>query len=756
MPNLVHVCRTLGLEWRNLQVNPDVCHLIFQDVGLLVVAQDGNLWAAISSGVICVGQVRGSCVHGKDAMRPLPACVGGGKGTGEQKDSSTSVDWNAILKKAGACDTGLSRGQCKMILEQDSVSRKKFVSANPTVAAVVLKAAAKRAGVVATKFGHEAHGSKVASSEDTQPRSSTKARAASTAPKTSAARPSTSSSQRAASGPPSTTRASSSKGKGKQADGKTEKKKEEVVYELLEEGWSVKVLQDLDVNVGAVYQLESVESLKQWAVLARHSKFPVSVFMPRPVLGVAVCDPEQVTADFRMTTNGVARKVSLSGWLHHLSEHKAKRDVSSVFELKMGKPLLKTVVTRVEIDLAAMPRDLKKEGLVKDREQLGVVIAAAFSDPDAHKALVDHWNHSISDNVLTATVRVSEQYLDKLLRTSGAETSKAYVHTPRELRDRFSLVWLRSEDRKAFTLEEAREAMGRVAEHGGLVKRDSVYVLRVLKDNFVAAKEGVGLSSQLTWRFTNIPLSWNGEDVAQMIAGLTWQGAKLVDQSRRVRKGTASWLVRAPTPPSYWTFPVKADDVKLVVSVEDTRPQFSSKQDDTDKPPAVLSATSWSRMASGQVVRKNPLTASSLQQEEKGGEDDVSMNLEEPGFDGAGRRRKSESPPRGGKRQCAQSSRVLPRRVAFQSGVEREDDLDSLSNDAWIEEAGENKARVEALETQVASVNAKLDQLFAFMQRQVTAPAAAAAPVPEPPAIEVLSGGAVVEPAASAAVTPQH
>ena len=140
-----------------------------------------------------------------------------------------------------------------------------------------------------------------------------------------------------------------------------------------------------------------------------------------------------------------------------------------------------------------------------------------------------------------------------------------------EAKSAHGVIWLRPPDAKNVT--EARQIAQALPGYSGLVIQPAPngsgdrFGVRVEKDLLPNARATLGREEPPSFILTGVPPDFAEQEISEVLEALSWKAA-VAPQSRTMRRGFASWKIRAPNPPPKYSLVVKHGYEIATVRVE--------------------------------------------------------------------------------------------------------------------------------------------------------------------------------------------
>ena len=190
------------------------------------------------------------------------------------------------------------------------------------------------------------------------------------------------------------------------------------------------------------------------------------------------------------------------------------------------------------------------------------------------------------DDVYQALVRVKEEDTESWMSCQAPFTLSPMGDQMKSYR----LIW----DKTIETLQQSRERFGELPGYlGSVCTCTGQFAGRFREADFSKAAQLAGKNAGTTYRIVGLPVDVAANEVTEIMQEVGWE-VEPKEGSRRIRKGTATWLVSAAEAPPSTAFAITFGHGELVrLQVETLVKQFVVQP----KQPDVL-PTSWIQVAS--------------------------------------------------------------------------------------------------------------------------------------------------------------
>ena len=213
------------------------------------------------------------------------------------------------------------------------------------------------------------------------------------------------------------------------------------------------------------------------------------------------------------------------------------------------------------------------------------------------EALQDLFQMQASGRLISAMIRLKLEAVEPLLRLSGA--SWVFCQPIGDCAERYPVSWSPGPIPDSLTIPRKR-----ASESGavGLVIGDRRLGYRSTQESFEDMKNKLGQTSTTTWRLAGAPLTSSSTDATGWLTEMGLEGTLLL-HTRRVRRGTQDWLVRAPE-----KFSPSSDTLALSIESREYLITLSKLLPRAGPPPGTRQWTSPSRgrFAQGSSPSESP------------------------------------------------------------------------------------------------------------------------------------------------------
>eukprot|EP00971_Amphidinium_carterae_P061820 1224454-Amphidinium_carterae.1 len=137
-------------------------------------------------------------------------------------------------------------------------------------------------------------------------------------------------------------------------------------------------------------------------------------------------------------------------------------------------------------------------------------------------------------------------------------------------------------DKQLQSYEEALQHYANLDGYMGLtVKAGQTWGAIFKKDRADAAATSLGKAPGQTYRISGLPLDMPAQELSSMLAETKWVGVHVVEGSRRIFRGTATWLLKSVSAPVVTSLRMSHSDTHLVyaVQIEPNKSKIEPKQD---------------------------------------------------------------------------------------------------------------------------------------------------------------------------------
>eukprot|EP00971_Amphidinium_carterae_P325961 6456542-Amphidinium_carterae.1 len=310
-------------------------------------------------------------------------------------------------------------------------------------------------------------------------------------------------------------------------------------------------------------------------------------------------------------------------------------------------------------------------------------------------------------------------------------------------------------DKQLQSYGEAQQHYANVEGYMGLsVKAGQTWGAIFRKECADRAAVSLGKAPGQTFRASGLPLDMPAEELATMLTETKWREVQVIEGSRRLFRGTATWLLKSVHSPPVTSLRMSHSETHQIfaVSIEPNRSKTEPKQ---DRPPPWMNwaqrlkqpmapppASQWKNLSTN-----SELGASSKSPRSRAWRKDLSPTRREPGSDGIAEDQME-----------LELLQEESRQWSFEVESVGDPRASSMSEHKGEPEGKRQKqapSRMEKMETQLADLSSKLEQMMYGLQmihnkveQQAPVGAVPSASPPPPRAEEVcvsvpcLSGGA--------------
>eukprot|EP00971_Amphidinium_carterae_P195859 3886711-Amphidinium_carterae.2 len=228
------------------------------------------------------------------------------------------------------------------------------------------------------------------------------------------------------------------------------------------------------------------------------------------------------------------------------------------------------------------------------------------------------------------------------------------------------------------------------------------------KDRADAAATSLGKAPGQTYRISGLPLDMPAQELSSMLAETKWTGVHVVEGSRRIFKGTATWLLKSVSTPAVTSLRMSHSDTHMIyaVHIEPNKAKIEPKQD---------KAPPWMNWAQRLKQPLAPPPANQWKKCERPLESGASSSSKSPR---SRLRRKDASPEQRPEQEDENMGLTAGHQWAFE--VESLEAGSASKHAAKEEPTGKRikhePTKIEKLELQLADLNTKLEQMMYGLQ----------------------------------------
>ena len=384
---------------------------------------------------------------------------------------------------------------------------------------------------------------------------------------------------------------------------------------LLACDWDVPVREEVRLGQPAVYLAQTLDhgrTLEKQLTNATVATAIVSMERLRKARS-----SEKQTLRVKELRDGRERERLVEGYVCHMSE----QQVQHRFQIRQAtttRPQSKSVV----LSMCMVQQSVENEEWSKLQSITNVKqLNEAYSEDTGSEAL-DIFRIQCIDGVYQALVRVKEADAEAWMRSAMPCTCSPMGEATKD----YKLLW----DKTVTTLSQARARFSELPGYAGCVcTRQGNFAGRIKESKYVEAAHLVGRTAGDLYRVLGLPIDLELSEVNEVLKDVGWQ-VDTKEGSQRIRRGTATWLVTATTPPPSTGFCVAFGHGELVrIQVESAARTNSPPSKPVEKAP-----TTWAQVASralGSIKTEDEKEETEKHYEQYAAEDeDESMHSNEP------------------------------------------------------------------------------------------------------------------------------
>ena len=305
-----------------------------------------------------------------------------------------------------------------------------------------------------------------------------------------------------------------------------------------------------------------------------------ALITPAKYPDVAV-EPVELVLQFHKTVHGkTPQRYTSLAFLYRLTA--TTPQVQQDTPLITVQPKRKSVVMGCEVLDVPEARDLYIQ-LTKDKPDYANIKKSITADlgEKMSSAVLECFMAKAGTSSVRMLVRVAHASRDDLLNVSGLHG--VFWSPEVDRKDQFAVIWLPQAE--AQDHKEAVRASKSTTQYGTVTRLDKSgdrrYGLRVIADQRDKIAQKLGKPAGMRFFVKNVPIEWVEADVLECAKQLAWDITIPNPQfATRIRRGSASWAVRASHPPSTNSAVVQTGDEKVTIQIsaaEEVRPPAQRK-----------------------------------------------------------------------------------------------------------------------------------------------------------------------------------
>ena len=248
--------------------------------------------------------------------------------------------------------------------------------------------------------------------------------------------------------------------------------------------------------------------------------------------------------------------------------------------LKANVEVATSIVVTATLTTDGISRD-QIELLTSGKRGDAAGVIAPLLPKEIRTALVDVWNASPKDeDAYHIKMRITKDLLKNVMKQSGQHG--LWIDTPTVVRNDMRVVWLKTgfkETLKQHSLSEALELLQKTGNHLGLVRRDNLYGVRVVKADADELRKALGHTPGDMYIVKGVPVACGAEALQDLLNQAVWSTAIVLDRSQMTRGPVAQWRVRATTMPPSWSWPISAGEATFTLRIEAVKGGDAAKEE---------------------------------------------------------------------------------------------------------------------------------------------------------------------------------
>ena len=226
-------------------------------------------------------------------------------------------------------------------------------------------------------------------------------------------------------------------------------------------------------------------------------------------------------------------------------------------------------------------------------------LMAILQDEQASAGVLECFMAKTTTSSFRCLVRVAASARDIVLKASG---DKAVFWSPElDKKDQYVIFWLPANEAEDY--REALRAAGKVESYGVVTRLDQTgarrYGIRVKVGDKEKAASTLGRPTGDRYYIKNAPIEWIAQDILDFAKQVKWEVTIPNQQTAmRIRKGTATWTVRATAAPAMRSAVVQTGDERITLMIEPAT-EKKPQQRQQSAPPA----RSWATIVATSAVK---------------------------------------------------------------------------------------------------------------------------------------------------------
>ena len=415
--------------------------------------------------------------------------------------------------------------------------------------------------------------------------------------------------------------------KPKQVQKTTQDHPRPVELRLLEDDWDVSVRTEPKLGQAGVYLAQSLDHGKKLERQFTQARLPTAIISLERLRKARSCVKQ--TLRVKELRDGRERDRIVEGYICQMAETAVVHKYL-VRQARTSRPQTTSTVLAMCITRSAVTN----EEWEKLKQAVNVKIFNESFGENIKMAALDIFRIQCIDEVYQALLTVKEDDVESWMSCKGPFT----LSPMGEQLKGYRLIW----DKTIETIQQARERFEELPGYVGCVcTKAGHFAGRIREADFSKAATLAGKAAGTTYRIVGLPVDVEAQEVAEIMQEVGWVVVPK-EASRRIRKGTATWLVSSTDTPPATTFAITFGHGELVrLQVETLVKQYVVQPKPPDATP-----TSWIQVASRSLGKiRQPDEASQPDDEEPPTAADVDMPESEVSDDDEKESYPDHSPP---------------------------------------------------------------------------------------------------------------
>ena len=179
-----------------------------------------------------------------------------------------------------------------------------------------------------------------------------------------------------------------------------------------------------------------------------------------------------------------------------------------------------------------------------------------------------------------------------------------FLRFPREQESDYGILWLQGDLATDVTL--ARKSLENLPQHLGLVRGRRGMGYRVMRGDLGAARKVQGQDPNPIFLLEGFPPDAVSADISEVLQKWGWDAA-ILDDSRRMGNGGATWKARAAGEPPAPAMQLEFGDQQCLIHIRELGVSAPMQASPNSAPSQVVPPKSWSEAVAPRVMKKTEL-----------------------------------------------------------------------------------------------------------------------------------------------------